>query len=108
LEAYRSEWYRSMGHDDVITTMLEIAEANNSYDEAIYTEYLEMKKTLEKLKFLNQAIYKLSPSYYGMTKGSIEITILCDLFKYYKQKLNLDNYESVKIEQEVEELVETI
>lgn len=108
LEAYRSEWYRSMGHDDVITTMLEIAEANNSYDEAIYTEYLEMKKTLEKLKFLNQAIYKLSPSYYGMTKGSIEITILCDLFKYYKQKLNLDNYEPVKIEQEVEELVETI
>lgn len=111
LESYRSKWYRNMGHDDVIKTMLEIAEANNSYDESIYTEYLEMKKTLEKLKFLNQAIYKLTPSYYVMAKGSIEITILCDLFKYYKQKLNIDNYEPVKTEQvveEVEELVETI
>ena len=84
--------------------MIELAEENNLFDYSIYNEYIQMKKTLEKLYFLNAILGSVS-NYYQYVSRGVERSII-DLMKYHKFKVNLENYSSSKIDEEkLEEVI---
>ena len=92
LKNYEDKWY-SYGEEKVYKAMLEIANNNNLFDESVYSTYKEVKYILEKLKFLNPFIEILA--YYKKDSDPLIIEAICDLFKYYKHKVNIDKYKIV-------------
>ena len=99
LQNYENQWY-SYADNKVYDAMLEIANNNNLFDEKIYSTYKEVKYILEKLKFLNPFIEILSV--YQKDSDSVIIDAICDLFKYYKHKVNIDRYKLVMNDEIVE------
>jgi hypothetical protein len=69
---------------DVQMLWFEVAETLNLFDGDMYPEYCN-ERLLETLPFLNP-VMKTMTSYSG-THNPDMIEVLCDLFKYYKQKL---------------------
>lgn len=114
LNTYKQKWHRA-ADEEIYKAMLEIANNNNLFDESIYSTYKETKALLEKLKFLNPLLISTS---YGQINEKNLVDALSDLFKYYKQKLNIDRYkitlnedlltEGELSEENVEELIEQI
>src|SRR6478735_1432479 len=90
LDKYKDTWYRG-GREDLYKAMLEVAESKNLFDPAIYSTYKEIKKVLERLPFLNHMIGNTTT--YGDNSGMLNATK--DLFKYYRQKMNWENYKIV-------------
>jgi cell fate (sporulation/competence/biofilm development) regulator YmcA (YheA/YmcA/DUF963 family) len=71
--------------------------------------YQEVKKTLEKLYFLNSCLQAFSPQYAALDKNSVRVNTLVDLFKYHKEKVNLEHYTKPEVvEESVEEVLEAI
>jgi hypothetical protein len=93
--------------DDVVSNaMLETAAEFNLYDGDMYPEYIRIKSLLEKLTFLNPVMRTMSPYLRDNIAGGPEMkSVLCDLFKYYKCKIDYTNYK-LKIEEPVEEKLE--
>ena len=109
LDSYRHDWYKSGGHEDVINAMIELAETNNLFDPEIYSLYQEVKKTLEKLYFLNTCLSAFSSGYTTLNKDSERIKVLVDLFKYHKERVDIEHYAKPEvIEESVEEVLEAI
>ena len=103
LEEYRNQNYIN-GSNEIYKSMIELAEENNLFDYSIYHEYIQMKKTLEKLYFLNAILGSVS-NYYQYVSPGVERSII-DLMKYHKFKVNLENYSSSKIDEEkLEEVI---
>jgi hypothetical protein len=95
--------YFTNGTEALYKEMLAVAEDKQLFDPSIYPLYKEVKKTLEKLPFLN-SILKLHPSY-----GALETPVvdaLKDLFKYYKMRIDWIHYKVVLNEEPVVELTE--
>jgi hypothetical protein len=92
---------------EFLDSMLVIAEDNNLFDMNIYPEALEMIKILEKLSFLN-------PFCKGVTwynESNDLVSVLTDLFKYYRYRVDLKHYnirlnEEVLTEETVEQLID--
>lgn len=97
LDEYVSS-HASKGDVDLIKVILEIAEANDLFDNEVYSEYLEIKQILEKLYFLNTYIKSIRHTYYYIREDSDEVRALVDLFKYHKVKVNLQWYTAPKVE----------
>jgi len=98
LESYKNDHFLN-GSGDIYKAMLEVAESKNLFDTSIYDIYKEVKNVLEKLKFLNN-ILEHCPRYYEERKGYTDA--ICDLFKYYKHRVNWGNY-NLPINEEVKE-----
>lgn len=103
LSSYSNNWWIG-GDEGIYKAMLEVANANNLFDETIYHLYKEMKYILEKLKFLNPLLGTMSG--YKRKNDEEIVDAICDLFKYYKHKLNTDKYKIVINDSPVEELSE--
>jgi hypothetical protein len=109
LESYRSQWYKSGGNEEMVLAMLALAETENLFDPEVYSMYQEVKKTLEKLYFLNSCLQAFSPQYAALDKNSVRVNTLVDLFKYHKEKVNLEHYTKPEVvEESVEEVLEAI
>jgi hypothetical protein len=76
--------------------MLAIAEEHNLFDPLIYTEYLEMKALLERLYFLNPLCSRMG---YYVAEDPL-CSLMTDLFKYHKHRVNLEHYK-IRINDEV-------
>lgn len=98
LLSYKRE-YHNEGNDSTLEAMVEVAEANKLFDPSIYDVYKEMSFVLNKLTFLNPLLNCISP-YYG-DEAALE-SIIRDLFKYYKQRIDWEHYK-LPIEDKVEE-----
>jgi hypothetical protein len=72
---------------EIYSTIVPIAEEHNLFDIPMYQEYLDVKKTLDKLYFINNL---LGAATYGRT---FEKEII-DLMKYQKEKVNINQYNS--------------
>lgn len=91
LENYRSEWFQK-GDYGFKDELIKFAKENNKFDPSIYTEFLEMEKTCEKLYFLNTLAGSTFQAYGSSHRTSIEVKLAVDLFKYHKEKVNLEYY----------------
>ena len=96
LNAYKNKHYIHSGDDKIYEAMLDVATEGNLFDPEIYDDYLSVKKLFEKLPFIG-AIMKanITTTTYGgsnnMTNDEVH-SILCDLFKYYKHRIDYTNY----------------
>ena len=72
----------------ILPTLLEVAETYNLFDETIYPEYKEMRDLLNKLTFLQPIMGRMRS--YGNEDDLVKV--ITDLFKYYKTKVNFENY----------------
>ena len=106
-------------NETLYQAMLEVAEEKNLFDPEIYDDYLDVKKLISKMPFitsiLKAATNNSHRSDYGMQDSEIH-SVLCDLFKYYKHRIDYTNYrlklnEDVPSEQDenlTDELVEDL
>lgn len=112
LDNYKNSNYRH-SFDEVYEAMLVVANENNLFDITIYSTYLEIKTLLEKLTFLEPIMNKMS----SYNNEDDLISILVDLFKYYKHRIDYKNYhcslnnpldleELLLTDETVEELIE--
>jgi hypothetical protein len=95
LRDYKYHNYNNAGNT-IFLAMLEVAKEHKLFDPLVYTTYLEIKELLGKLKFLN-VILKQSVSSDSYNRGQLLTdeethSLLVDLFKYQKHRINLDNY----------------
>ena len=83
--------------DDVLRkAMLEVALEHRLFDPQIHAEYIEMLDIFQKLTFLNPVCGRL-----GYTHSDDPmINVMIDLFKYYKQRVDLKHY-NIRINDEV-------
>lgn len=103
LDKYADDNY-TRGESAIYIAMIEIAEQQNLFDPEIYSLYVEVKSTLERLPFINTMLGLFTA--YG-TPSKEFLDVMSDLFKYHKQKVNLDRYNTMAITEEtVKELVE--
>jgi hypothetical protein len=94
LSNYKREHFNNAS-DSIYSAMLEVAHKHNLFDPSIYTTYLEIKELLDKLTFINIVLKQseVNSSYRSANFTSEEThEILVDMFKYHKQRVNLDNY----------------
>jgi len=112
LEAYRDTNYSGTTYPnsselDTYNAMLVVAEEHNLFDMNIYPELLQLKELLNKLTFLNPLFDSID---YAGEEEPI-ITVIADLFKYYKHKVNLKHYNvtlnsEILTEEQVDKLID--
>lgn len=92
------------GSNELYDVILAHAEENNLFDQEIYTIYKELNTIFSKLPFLIPMFSRLST--YGWNAGVNEfMPCIQDLFRYYKQRMNWENY--VKLNEEIENVEKT-
>ncbi len=96
LNSYYRANYQASCSSDVRMAMLDIARTHNLWDADIYDDYLDIKKLLKRLTFINP-IMKYMASSYGIPEA---INILKDLFKFYKYRMDFSVY-GIKLNEEV-------
>jgi len=102
------EYKRTNYHDsnsELKAAMLAVAEEHNLFDQNIYPEYLELLDVFNKLTFLNPLCSRIG----YVTENDDLISVMTDLFKYYKHKVDLKHY-NIRINDEVltEETIENL
>lgn len=103
LKEYKGNNY-AYGSLQLYTAMLEVAVPNKLFDPSIYSEYVEIKELLAKLTFINPILKTVSTTYSYSKENVMSkeegVSILCDLFKHYKYRIDHHNYKSVKEDEE--------
>ena len=100
LDKYKRTNYEYNASSTIYDAMLEVAEANNLFDTTIYDVYKDVKNLLEKYPFINIVCSRMSYN------DDVMVSILRDLFKYNKHRIDYTHY-NIKLNEEVnEELVE--
>jgi hypothetical protein len=91
-----SEKYYLNGNQDLLDSMIKLAEDNNLFDESIYSTYKEIKEIFDSLPFINP-VFSASNTYNSEDAMNDAIR---DLFKYYKQRIDWKHY-NIKLNDEV-------
>jgi hypothetical protein len=94
LQKYSKDNYCNM-NTDVFKAMLTVAEEHQYFDMQIYPEYLEMKAFFEKMYFLEPLMQRVTQI--DIDKDPLGF-VICDLFKYYRFKLNYTRYNLPTVE----------
>jgi hypothetical protein len=94
LEDYKDKHFQR-GSDEIYKAMFEVAIQNNLFDTEVFVIYKEVKAVFAKLPFLKPLINEMS----GYSNHEGMHLVLCDLFKYYKQKIDWKNY-NIKLTEE--------
>ena len=89
LQKYKDDNYVHSS-ETIYSAMLEVAVSKNLFDTTIYSTYLDIKQLFVKLKFLNPLMGVIG-SFYTSTVDPMA-NVLCDLFKYYKHRIDYANY----------------
>lgn len=82
-------------HTDVFNAMLAVAEEHNYFDMEIYSIYLETKSLLENLYFIEPLMQRIVNL--DIDKDQLG-PVICDLFKYYRYRLDYKRYDLPGIE----------
>jgi hypothetical protein len=90
LESYHRKNHFS-GSDALYESMLGVAQEKNLFDIEMYTTYKQVNAVFEKLPFIETMFEAMHG--YGDNQRFKDVII--DLFKYYKQRVNLENYKIV-------------
>jgi len=103
LNEYNEKYRKSYADSETKNTIIEFAKENNLFDQETYTIYKQVNEVFEKLPFLNDIMSRMS--YHEKPENYI-VKALVDLFKYHKQRVNLENYtlrltEDAPLEQEL-------
>jgi hypothetical protein len=109
LAQYSSRYYMH-GNDEMLNSMIELAEENNLFDYSIYSTYTEIRDVFAKLPFI-EPVFSACSNYEREKDGMNEA--IRDLFKYYKQRIDWKHYNirfnedviSPMVESEIEELI---
>lgn len=88
LKKYEKDNFSNM-NEEAFKAMLAVAEKHQYFDMSIYSEYLEIKKLFERLYFLDPLMQRVMHT--DMNKDPL-CPIICDLFKYYRFKLDYTRY----------------
>jgi hypothetical protein len=107
LQNYKEKWY-VFGNEKIYKAMLIVAEDGNLFDENIFSTYKECRFVLNKLDFLN-TLCNTFPSHYSSSiikEDDKIVSIIKDMCKYYKFKLNWKNYNLPLNEEKIETLSE--
>jgi len=96
LENYRNEWFHK-GDYSIKEELIKFATENNKFDNSVYSEFLQMEKTCEKLYFINTLATSTFQNYGSVRKSSPEVKLTVDLFKYHKERVNLEHYSCTPI-----------
>jgi hypothetical protein len=102
IDSYRRKNHFA-GSDVLYQSMLEVAQEKNLFDVEMYTTYKQVNAVFEKLPFIETMFEAMHG--YGDNKRFKDVII--DLFKYYKQKVNLENYKIVLNEEVMTPVEET-
>jgi hypothetical protein len=76
--------------------IIEHAKQNNLFDQPVYMVYNQVNEVFTKLPFLNVLLDRMG--YRSGNSDSPFITAIVDLFKYHKQKVNLEHYKLILTE----------
>jgi hypothetical protein len=76
--------------------IVEHAKENNLFDQPVYIVYNQVNEVFTKLPFLNVLLDRMG--YRSGNSDSPFITAIVDLFKYHKQKVNLEHYKLILTE----------
>lgn len=90
LDSYNTRNQMNYADDKTIEIVLNHAKENNYFDQPVYTVYKQVEEVFEKLSFLNMLLDKMS--YSDQLNSNPMIQVIVDLFKYHKQKVNLEHY----------------
>ena len=90
------------GSDVLFESMLAVAQEKNLFDIETYIIYKQVNSVFEKLPFIDTMFEAMGG--YGDNNKFKSITI--DLFKYYKQRVNLENYKIVLNEEVMTPVIE--
>jgi hypothetical protein len=102
IDSYRRKNHFA-GSDVLYQSMLEVAQEKNLFDIEMYTTYKQVNSVFERLPFIETMFEAMHG--YGDNKRFKDVII--DLFKYYKQKVNLENYKIVLNEEVMTPVEET-
>jgi len=102
LNQYERNHYQSCSND-IKKIMIDTAINYNLFDENIYPEYLEIKNLLEKLTFIDPLMHKMQN--YNYEKDPL-FSILIDMMKYHKQRIDYKHYNITLNEENIEILTE--
>ena len=86
------------GDHRLYESIIKIAEENNLFDLSIYSVYKDVKALFEKLPFI-KPMFSASSRWNHKTADGMTLAI-CDLFKYYKQRIDWKHY-NVKLNADV-------
>jgi hypothetical protein len=109
LKSYANE-HHVYGDDELYKAVVAVAEEHNLFDMEMFVVYKRTKATLEKLSFINVLCEKMS----SWGNNADLKKVMCDMFKYYRTRINWTNY-NIKLTEEkpleevlTEETVETL
>lgn len=102
LSAYKQHHYVN-SDNEIYAAMLEVAKSGNLFDMDIYDTYLEVKGILEKFPFINQLLLVSSSNRYSVNvlSNANVISILCDMLKYHKFRIDYQNYRLPAVKPEI-------
>jgi hypothetical protein len=96
LDSYKKKYYLH-GDASLYQSIIKIAEENNLFDLSIYSVYNDVKEVFAKLPFLKPMFGMMS----RWNSGNNDVNqVLCDLFKYYRQRIDWKHY-NIKLNEEV-------
>ena len=109
LTIYSSKYYMH-GNEEMLNSMIKLAEENNLFDHSIYSTYTELRDMFANLPFIEPVFSACSP--YRSDRDGMTDAIR-DLFKYYKQRIDWKHYNvrlnedivQPMVESEIEELI---
>lgn len=92
LKEYQLKYLKDVSVNHVLKeSMIATAVKNNLFDYTIYYDYLKAEKDLEKLQYVEDFLSVIGS--YSSLDSAKKISILLNmLFKYNKQKLNIEHY----------------
>jgi hypothetical protein len=81
---------------NTMVSIVEYAKEHNLFDQPTYMVYNQVNEVFTKLPFLNTLLDRMG--YRSGTSDSPFVTAIVDLFKYHKQKVNLEHYKLILTE----------
>ena len=100
LNQYKNKYY-SYGGYQIYEAMLEVARNNNAFDPEIYDVFIEVRDMLKRMPFVGMLmrVAPYSGGYISSTSDRLRVeeiqSMLRDLFKHHKKRLDVGNYKLV-------------
>jgi hypothetical protein len=96
LNKYDRDNNMSYADKNTMVSIVEYAKEHNLFDQPTYMVYNQVNEVFTKLPFLNTLLDRI-----GYRSGASDrpfVTAIVDLFKYHKQKVNLEHYKLILTE----------
>ena len=104
--------YRNHGYggreQKLYEAMYAVADNHNLYDMKIYPEFLALADLIEnEIPWLKVMMEQFRPNCNNETRDA-QVSILVDMLKYYKKRVNADHYVKITEQEDLEPITEEI